>query len=207
MRINRKINNLTATVCSVQSILILFIPVFFSACTQYDRTKTKEVTQDTVANPRVTILADLPDSNKPDEIFLEKMPGPLIVAVPVTYNNNQKEQAINDAKAQRSSPPLIHSFLDTLTHLPVEADAQGKGFFTTYNTDNGLALDQVYSGYKDGHGNLWFGTNGGGVSKYDGKDFINYTTAQGLANNVVWSIVEDKSGNLWFGTDGGGVSK
>jgi signal transduction histidine kinase/ligand-binding sensor domain-containing protein len=207
MRINRKINNLTAIACPVQSILILFVLVFFSACTQYDRRKTKEVTQDTVLYPRITILADLPDSNTPDEIFLEKMPKPLIVGVPVTYNNNPKEQAINDAKRQRSSPPLIHSFLDTLTHLPVEADAQGKGFFTTYNSDNGLALDQVYCGYKDRNGNLWFGTNGGGASKYDGKDFVNYTTAQGLANNVVWSIAEDKGGNIWFGTDGGGVSK
>src|SRR5678810_973118 len=121
--------------------------------------------------------------------------------------DSPKEQAINDAKRQRSSPPLIHSFLDTLTHLPVEADAQGKGFFTTYNSDNGLALDQVYCGYKDRNGNLWFGTNGGGASKYDGKDFVNYTTAQGLANNVVWCIAEDKGGNIWFGTDGGGVSK
>src|SRR5205809_1393317 len=171
MRINRKINNLTAIACFVQSILILFIPVFFSGCTQYDERKTNEVVQDTVAYPQVTILADLADSNKPDEIFLENRPGPLTVAVPVSYNNNYKEQATNDLKMYGSSPPFIHSFLDTLTHLPVEADAQGKGFFTTYNTDNGLALDQVYCGYKDSNGNLWFGTNGGGVSKYDGKDF------------------------------------
>ncbi|MBL4625919.1 MAG: SpoIIE family protein phosphatase, partial [Flavobacteriales bacterium] len=54
---------------------------------------------------------------------------------------------------------------------------------------------------------LWFGTNGGGVSKYDGKSFINFTVKQGLANNFVLSIAEDKNGNLWFGTNGGGVSK
>ena len=50
-------------------------------------------------------------------------------------------------------------------------------------------------------------TDGGGVSRYDGKSFTTYTTAQGLANNSVLSIAEDKSGNLWFGTDGGGVSR
>jgi len=87
----------------------------------------------------------------------------------------------------------------------------------------------------DKTGNLWFGTQGGGVSRYDGnrveaiergdtiaqrtqqdlkkingklvKSFTNFTTAQGLANNTVLSITEDKTGNLWFGTDGGGVSR
>ena len=78
------------------------------------------------------------------------MPAPLVVAVPAAYNNNHNERAINGAKTQRSSPPLVHSFLDTLTHLPVEADAQGKGFFTTYSTDNGLALDQVIVVIKTG---------------------------------------------------------
>ena len=63
-------------------------------------------------------------------------------------------------------------------------------------------------------GNLWFGTDGGGVSRYDGKSlpagqasFTNFTTEQGLANNTVLSITEDKRGNLWFGTQGGGVSR
>ena len=54
---------------------------------------------------------------------------------------------------------------------------------------------------------LFRSTDGGGVSRYDGKSFTNYTTAQGLANNSVISITEDKSGNLWFGTFGGGVSR
>jgi ligand-binding sensor domain-containing protein len=67
---------------------------------------------------------------------------------------------------------------------------------------------------EDKSGNLWFGTYGGGVSKYDGKSlsagqagFTHFTDKEGLSNNVVRSILEDKSGNLWFGTAGGGVSK
>jgi class 3 adenylate cyclase/streptogramin lyase len=56
-------------------------------------------------------------------------------------------------------------------------------------------------------GNFWFGTWGGGASRYNGKSFTSFTTAQGLANNTVWSILEDKMGNLWFGTDGAGVSR
>ena len=64
----------------------------------------------------------------------------------------------------------------------------------------------VRSILEDKRGNLWFGTYGGGVSKYDGKCFTNFTEKEGLINNVVLSILEDKWGNLWFGTYGGGVA-
>ena len=95
---------------------------------------------------------------------------------------------------------------------PVSAFIQGEaGGYTqmqNYNTEQGLALSSITQGAcVDRFGNLWFGTSGGGVSRYDGKTFTNYTSAQGLANNKVWSIVEDQRGNLWFGTDGGGVSR
>jgi ligand-binding sensor domain-containing protein len=70
-----------------------------------------------------------------------------------------------------------------------------------------LSNNVVVSILEDKSGNLWFGTNGGGVSKYDGKSFTHFTDKEGLSNNVVRSILEDKSGNLWFGTYGGGVSK
>jgi len=59
---------------------------------------------------------------------------------------------------------------------------------------------------EDKNGNLWFGTEEGGVSKYDGETFIHFTEKEGLSNNRVWSILEDQFGNLWFGTNGGGIS-
>ncbi len=79
--------------------------------------------------------------------------------------------------------------------------------FTTFTDKEGLANNTVWSILEDKSGNLWFGTYGGGVSKYDGKSFTTFTDKEGLANNSVLSMLEDKSGNLWFGTDGGGVSK
>ncbi len=69
-----------------------------------------------------------------------------------------------------------------------------------------LSNNSVVSIIEDKAGNLWFGTDGGGVSRYDGISFANFTIAQGLAHNVVFNITEDKAGNLWFGTYGGGVS-
>ena len=58
---------------------------------------------------------------------------------------------------------------------------------------------------EDKTGNIWIGTEDGGVSRYDGKSFTTFTTAQGLANNNVIYITEDKTGNIWLGTVGGGV--
>jgi len=61
----------------------------------------------------------------------------------------------------------------------------------------------VHCGLMDKAGNLWFGTTGDGVYRYDGKLFIQFTVKNGLSNNTVWSILEDKAGNIWFGTDDG----
>jgi ligand-binding sensor domain-containing protein/serine phosphatase RsbU (regulator of sigma subunit) len=97
--------------------------------------------------------------------------------------------------------------------IPVSTDKKssskngtGKGTFTTYTSDNGLALDAVYHSCMDHFGNLWFATQGGGASKYDGKSFVNYTPSQGLASNNIWNVMEDRSGNIWFGTNSG-ISK
>ncbi|HEY0743915.1 MAG TPA: two-component regulator propeller domain-containing protein [Chryseosolibacter sp.] len=78
---------------------------------------------------------------------------------------------------------------------------------TVFDAEQGLALASVFTSLKDSNGNLWFGTLGGGVSKYDGRSFQNYTAQHGLADNIVMSILEDRHGDLWFATFGGGVSR
>lgn len=63
--------------------------------------------------------------------------------------------------------------------------------------------DEVKCGLQDAVGNLWFGTTGEGVYRYDGKGFSQFTAKDGLSNNTVWSILEDNKGRIWFGTDSG----
>lgn len=53
---------------------------------------------------------------------------------------------------------------------------------------------------EDAQGNIWFGRDGYGVSKYDGKTFTHYTKKDGLAANTVQDIQEDQEGNIWFGS-------
>ncbi|MFA6152100.1 MAG: two-component regulator propeller domain-containing protein [Chitinophagaceae bacterium] len=61
----------------------------------------------------------------------------------------------------------------------------------------------VRCGLKDKTGNIWFGTTGKGLFRYNGKYFTNFTTKNGLCNNTVYSILEDTFGKLWFGTSAG----
>ncbi|MBC8124907.1 MAG: hypothetical protein H7X70_04165, partial [Candidatus Kapabacteria bacterium] len=61
----------------------------------------------------------------------------------------------------------------------------------------------AWSIYEDKQGNIWFGMDGDGVRRYDGKSFTTYTDNNGLCHINVRSITQDKSGNMWLGTSGG----
>jgi len=91
----------------------------------------------------------------------------------------------------------------------ITKDPSGGGApsFSNFDTEQGLALGSVSSCVVDQSGNLWFGTFGGGVSRFDGKSFTNFTAENGLAGNGVWCLTKDHAGNLWFGTNGSGLSK
>lgn len=77
----------------------------------------------------------------------------------------------------------------------------------TFIEKNGMVNNFINATMQDSKRNLWFGTNGGGVSKYDGRYFTNFTKKEGLGNNFITGIVLDKKGNFWFSSFGGGVSK
>jgi ligand-binding sensor domain-containing protein len=64
----------------------------------------------------------------------------------------------------------------------------------------------IRSIFQDSKGNYWFGTDGDGLYRFDGKNIILFTTKDGLCHNQIRTIQEDKSGNIWLAT-GGGVSR
>lgn len=53
------------------------------------------------------------------------------------------------------------------------------------------------------NGDHWFGSDGDGVYRHDGKTLVHYTTADGLSSNSIRGIQEDKAGNVFFTTHGG----
>lgn len=93
------------------------------------------------------------------------------------------------------------------TNLPFESGSDSKrianGHPKLIKTQGTSEYANIHCGLQDKGGNLWFGTTGEGVYRYDGKFFTQFTVKDGLSNNTVWSIAEDKNGNIWFGTDDG----
>lgn len=80
----------------------------------------------------------------------------------------------------------------------ITADQQK--FIKTKSLNKG---DNVHCSLQDKASNLWFGTTGDGIYKYDGKLFTQFTATNGLPGNMVNYILEDKDGKIWIGTDAG----
>jgi len=79
--------------------------------------------------------------------------------------------------------------------------------FRNYSVEEGLAQSQIFSIMQDSRGNLWLGTYGAGVNRFDGIHFDRFNEYDGLSNNIVHSIFEDSKGNIWFGFEKGGVTR
>ena len=63
--------------------------------------------------------------------------------------------------------------------------------------------DYVPAAYEDQDGNLWFGTLGDGLARYDGEKLRYFAVTDGLAGNAVVDIKQDKDGLFWIGTQSG----
>jgi two-component system sensor histidine kinase ChiS len=81
-----------------------------------------------------------------------------------------------------------------------------------FDYPNSLSHNRLTSICEDSEGNLWLGSDGGGLYKYipGRKKFFHYINdpgnPQSLSHDRILSIIEDSTGVMWFGTDGGGCS-
>ena len=75
--------------------------------------------------------------------------------------------------------------------------------FIKYSLHEGLPQSQVYAAYQDADGYIWFGTQGGGVCRFDGNGFESFSTKKGLSSNYINVIAGDSSNKIWIGTNWG----
>ena len=81
--------------------------------------------------------------------------------------------------------------------------------FSKGNDPHQLNNDAVFAIFEDNQGNIWIGTNGGGVNVLNpGTGIITkYLTdpnnANTVAGNYIRSFYQDKKGNIWIGTTTG----
>lgn len=88
-----------------------------------------------------------------------------------------------------------------LTICPAARGAQQH--WRSYDATDGLPGGTIRAIIQDDSGGLWVGTQGGGVTYFDGITWTTYTKRDGLAGNLVSAMVRDDEGVLWIGTEGG----
>lgn len=106
------------------------------------------------------------------------------------HPGNAKEKTVTDSTSKGSNK---HS-------LPLY---QSTTFPQIHTNLNGMVREFVRTMYHDSKGNYWFGTNGNGIIRYDGRALEQITIEQKQQWPAVREIVEDKIGNIWFGTSSG----
>src|SRR5258708_12088562 len=67
-----------------------------------------------------------------------------------------------------------------------------------YKAVDGLPQSQVNAMVEDQNGYLWIGTCGGGLARFDGREFKVYTTLDGLLSNTINSMQIDAHQNIWI---------
>jgi ligand-binding sensor domain-containing protein len=83
----------------------------------------------------------------------------------------------------------------------LEVDTNTRNLMNTFTREQGLANEYVFGIHVDSQGNRWFGTNGGGISRYSPtNEWKTYFPMHGLADYWVYSFTEQADGTLWIGT-------
>lgn len=81
-----------------------------------------------------------------------------------------------------------------------EVDLASRDPIHTFTRKEGLANEYVFSIFVDSLGYKWFGTNGGGASRYRDGQWKTYFPMHGLADYWVYSFAEREPGEIWIGT-------
>jgi ligand-binding sensor domain-containing protein len=112
----------------------------------------------------------------------------ILLTVLTSCNGQEKAPIPRETITSKPNPTVIRNF---------KAAALAPDFDTT------LVSQYIRSIFQDSKGNMWFGTLGEGVVRYDVQTLTYFSKPDGFNCNTVYAINEDKNGNLWFGTDEG----
>ncbi len=82
----------------------------------------------------------------------------------------------------------------------MEIDLDTRQLRQTFTREHGLANEYVFAIGKDRENQLWFGTNGGGASRYRDGDWEVYFPMHGLADYWVYAFAQHRNGDFWIGT-------
>lgn len=76
-----------------------------------------------------------------------------------------------------------------------------------FKASNGLTDSEIMAIFSDSENNVWLGSSGNGIYKFDGNKFIVFDGSQGLSNPIVMGIGKDRNNHIWMSTYGNGLVK
>lgn len=75
-----------------------------------------------------------------------------------------------------------------------------------FEANNGFTDNPITEIYNDADNNLWFGSQGSGLYKYEGDRFVTFDRSHGMSGSeVIMGISKDASNDFLFGLSGGGL--
>jgi len=122
------------------------------------------------------------------QLKLVFMTVPLVASSPcgARQDSGALSQALRQSDPRNQDVPIATG--DTVSALGDTVSALDKCIFVVFQARN-----KTY----------WFGSDGQGVYRFDGKTMVHFTTAHGLSGNRIRSIQEDRAGNILVKSDGG----
>ncbi len=76
-----------------------------------------------------------------------------------------------------------------------------------FDSAHGLPPGGVTSILESRNGQLWVGTDGGGLARFVNRRFQRFAATDGLSDDAVTFLLEDREGSLWVGTRHGGLNR
>ena len=102
--------------------------------------------------------------------------------------------------------PVIGLMMLLACSCEQETDLPGPdqlGKWESIDMSDGLSDNFVLDIFEDKSGNIWVGTNNGGLNVFDGQEWINYTFDQLNMSNTIFAIEQFWKDLIWFaGPDG-----
>ena len=181
-------------VCSRNILLTVVIVAFLTtACSKEDKEQKEQVPQ--ASAPASTQTEQQTQTLLPDVQPEPPPPVPSGYKVVDSFNVGQNVYV----RSMTVDPEAKTLWIGTSVGV-LEIDIQTRNMLNSYTRDQGLANEYVFGMMVDSKGRKWFGTNGGGITRFKDGDWKTYFPMHGLADYWVYSFAEQSNGTIWVGT-------
>ncbi|NET36492.1 MAG: response regulator, partial [Cyanothece sp. SIO1E1] len=167
----------------------------------------KEINLDTVDKPPVVPLKSQPTSVPANtNIVSAKAPQEVkILKAPKTITLGQNGVPLPDTMIIKGiRVPTLQPRLIDIQPFSMKSSATKNIQFL--DSEHGLISPEVRGILQDASGAIWLATLGG-ITRFDGNNFMHFDRLQGLLSFDITSAIQDRRGGFWFGSTNHGLCR